>query len=231
MESSDPNWSTAVAQEQGAGRGRLIRRGDQVAGLQVLHIGYNADELSPSVWFADDRHLCQSLVFSERPRFASAFRSAHPERKAKAKKRRPARAKKAPPRKATKRPPKPRGAPPLKPELARSIKKVSDNRFRVDRSALDAFLGNGAALLKGTRMVAVTDKAGAKNLRLSNVGKNSLLGTLGLKDGDQLQSINGFSVTDPEKALKAYARLRSTDDVRVVVQRGGKPMQIDIGIR
>jgi general secretion pathway protein C len=54
---------------------------------------------------------------------------------------------------------------------------------------------------------------------------------LGLKKGDRIQSINGLSLTDPQKALEAYARLRTADRLTLSIQRGGKDANIDFRIQ
>jgi hypothetical protein len=39
---------------------------------------------------------------------------------------------------------------------------------------------------------------------LFGIRPDTLLGTLGLENGDRLQTINGFDMASPEKALEAY---------------------------
>ena len=68
-------------------------------------------------------------------------------------------------------------------------------------------------------------------IRLFGVRPDSLLGTLGLENGDRLSSINGFEVSDPQRALEAYARLRTADRLSVSINRKGKPMTIDFNIK
>ena len=54
---------------------------------------------------------------------------------------------------------------------------------------------------------------------------------LGMENGDRLQTINGFDMTSPEKALEAYARLRSADHLTIQVNRRGANMNIDYNIK
>ena len=60
---------------------------------------------------------------------------------------------------------------------------------------------------------------------------DSLLGTIGLQNGDRLETIKGFDITSPEKALEAYARLRTAGSITVAVNRKGKPVTIEYRIR
>jgi general secretion pathway protein C len=67
-------------------------------------------------------------------------------------------------------------------------------------------------------------------IRLFGIRPGTLLSALGLKSGDRIESINGFDIGDPEKALQAYARLRTASHLRVHVNRGGSPLDIDLNI-
>jgi general secretion pathway protein C len=52
-----------------------------------------------------------------------------------------------------------------------------------------------------------------------------------MQNGDRLQTINGFEMASPEKALEAYARLRTADKLTISLNRGGKAMNLDYDIR
>jgi hypothetical protein len=41
-----------------------------------------------------------------------------------------------------------------------------------------------------------------------------------------LQSINGHSPTTPQKALELYGRMRASNEVRLVLNRGGEPVTV-----
>jgi general secretion pathway protein C len=116
-------------------------------------------------------------------------------------------------------------------DIASKIQKVSDREFIVERSALDRILENQAALMKSVRLVPEKKDGAVVALRMSRVAPDSLLGMLGLKKGDRIRSINGFSLTDPQKALEAYARLRTADRLTLSIQRGGKDANIDFRIQ
>jgi general secretion pathway protein C len=52
-----------------------------------------------------------------------------------------------------------------------------------------------------------------------------------MKNGDLLQSINGFDMSDPEKAVDAYAKLRSAGKLDITVNRDGSPFTVGIQIQ
>ena len=80
--------------------------------------------------------------------------------------------------------------------------------------------------MSSTRILPETKDGKVLGIRLSGIKPNTLLATLGLKSGDRLESINGFNMGSPEKALEAYARLRTASQLDVTVNRRGAPVAI-----
>lgn len=67
-------------------------------------------------------------------------------------------------------------------------------------------------------------------LQFSGVPSGSLFDLLGLRKGDVLQTVNDYSMNDPEQALRAYAALRRAPLLRVLVLREGRPVEIVIHV-
>ena len=100
----------------------------------------------------------------------------------------------------------------------------------MDRSAVDALIANPAELMK---IRVVPDKEGDRvvGLKISGIKPGSLLGMLGMENGDRLTSINGFEMNDPQKMLEAYSKLLRADHLTASVVRNGKPMNLDFSIK
>jgi general secretion pathway protein C len=116
-------------------------------------------------------------------------------------------------------------------EIADKIHKVSETEFSVERSVVDSILENQSELMRSARIVPEKEGDKIVGIRLFGIRTDSLLGTLGLENGDRLSSINGFEMSDPQKALEAYSKLRTADHLTVSVNRRGKPMNIDFNIK
>jgi general secretion pathway protein C len=209
-ESNDPLWSVAALQAPGEPRPRMHRVGDDVAGKKVEFIGYNPRENTPSVWLSSGGTLCQAMLFKTQPVLPAAPAAA---------------AAPAPP-------PPPSGGPsPVPADIASKIQKVSDTEFNIDRSVVDKILENQAELMKSARIVPETKDGKVLGIRLFGIRPETLLGTLGLQNGDRLETINGFNMGSPEKALEAYARLRTASQLDVTVNRRGAPVAIGFHIK
>ena len=210
-ESTDPLWSVAALQAPGDPRPRMHRVGEDVAGKHIEFIGYNPRENSPSVWFSSGGTLCQTLLFRTQPPQGAAPAAAAP---------------------VAAVPAAPAGGPsPVPADISSKIQKVSDTEFNIDRSVVDKILENQAELMKSARIVPETKDGKVLGIRLFGIRPDTLLGTLGLQNGDRLEAINGFNMGSPEKALEAYARLRTAQDLNVNVNRRGNPVAIHFNIK
>ena len=116
-------------------------------------------------------------------------------------------------------------------EISKGIQKVSATEFKIERGVVDKILENTAALMTQVRIVPEKDGDKSTGIRLFGVKPDSLLGILGMENGDKLQTINGFDMTNPEKALEAYARLRTADHLTVAVNRKGANTNLDYNIQ
>lgn len=204
--SGEPGWSMA-ALSAGAGtpQTKLVRVGDEIGGGRVVQIiEWNRVVLSLG------SAICQMQMFKPSKPAATAAAAPAP----------------TPP------PPAPAGGPASLPaDIASKIQKVSANEFNVDRQVVDKILENQAELMKSARIVPEQENGKVVGIRLFGIRPDTLLGTLGLENGDRLQSINGFDMASPEKALEAYARLRTADHLTVQVNRRGGNQNIDFNIK
>jgi general secretion pathway protein C len=117
--------------------------------------------------------------------------------------------------------PLPAPVPPLvlPPPIVQAIIPEGDTRYLVDRRLVDVVLEDQANLMRSVRVVPASAN-GKTYARLFGIRPDSLLGMLGFRDGDRLEAINGFDLSTPERALQAYARLRTADVLEARVRRG-----------
>lgn len=125
----------------------------------------------------------------------------------------------------------PPGAAPLWPELANSIRRVSDSESDVDRTLVERFVERPHELLQKVRILHQKTEYDLAIIRLFGIAPNTLLSELGFQNGDALLSVNGFNASALVEALRAYARLRTADDVTVRITRRGEPLSLHLRIR
>jgi general secretion pathway protein C len=213
--SDDPDWSFAAILGPD-GKTALRRKGDDFYGGKVTFVGDARDphdrnphdrRLWDRVWLtAPNGMRCQLQLGAKPPKMMGG-----------------------PPGMGA---PPPQQPPPSGPnaELLKKIRKTGEHAYEVDRTALDALIANPAELMK-TRVVPDKVDGQVVGLKLYGIKQDSVLGAIGLENGDRLSSINGFDMNDPQKMLEAYTKLMHADHVTASVVRNGKPVNLDFAIK
>jgi len=199
--SADPDWSFA-ALEAAADKGKsFLRRRGGDVGGKTVKF-IGWDR----VWMTSGNQLCQTQMFKP-PAAASGAVAAAPA-------------------------PMPTGgATPVSDDIKKGIQRIGPNEFNVDRGVVDKILENQAELMRQARIVPEQENGKVVGIRLFGVRSDTLLGTLGMENGDRLEKINGFDMTSPEKALEAYARLRTADHLTISLNRKGAAQNLDYNIK
>jgi general secretion pathway protein C len=202
--SGDPNWSFAAIQLGGEAKTHVVKRGTELAGKTVAYVGLN------TVWFQTGNSLCKVQMFKPPSNGAPP----------------------PPPVAQVAAPPPPVGGPgTVPPEIAKGIQRVSANEFNLDRGVIDKVLENQAELMRNARIVPEQENGKTVGIRMFGIRPETLLGVLGFENGDRIQSLNGFELANPEKALEAYARVRTADHLTVSITRRGTTMNVDYNIK
>lgn len=212
--SDEAAWSFALLSGgSGERSGSALRRqGDTYAGKQVWFVTWDR------VWLIAPGSFCQIQMFP----FASVRAAASASAKGAAS---------AAPPAAAAAGSAGSGAPPVPDDIKSKIQRVSATEFNVDRSVIDKVLENQAVLMRSARIVPEQENGKTVGIRLFGIRPDTLLGVIGMENGDRLEKINGFDMASPEKALEAYARLRSADHLTVTVNRRGQPTTLDFNIK
>jgi general secretion pathway protein C len=201
-----PEWSFAAISGTTDGKTMLYREGSTVDGSRVLVVQ------SSSVVVSGSSGACQLLMFDEEE--AAARAPAPPTQ----------------PARAARKPGDARNAGLSEEELDDGIEKVTDTRFNIQRSLVDKALANQGSLMKTARVIPHEEDGRVVGVKLYGIRRNSLLGRLGVRNGDMLRTINGFAMASPDTALEAYSRLRSADKLTLAVKRQSKELTIEYNI-
>jgi general secretion pathway protein C len=202
-----PEWSF-VALSNGSGPPMLYRQGSQLDGWEIVAIYPKAVYLKPS-----GGRSCSLALFEDLKSAASAqTASAEP----------------APG--ATSGPVSGQGGL-SEQELSEGINAVSETEFGISRGLIDKVLQNQAELMRSARVVPHEINGQVVGVKLYGIRRSSLLGRLGLQNGDLLRTINGYDMSRPDSALEAYSRLRGADNLTVAVQRRGQNLNVSYHIR
>jgi general secretion pathway protein C len=198
----DEDQTVAFASFEVDGKRLLRRRGGDVGDKHVAYVGRDR------VWLEGTKGLCQALLFGAPPPPKDPGGAGR-----------------------ITADPKPGGQTQLESELGKQIAKVGPNEYVIERSAVDRILEAQAELMK-QRIVQEKEGDRVVGVKISGIKSGSVLAMLGIENGDRLETLNGFEMSNPEKMLEAYARLRSgADKLQIHLTRNGKPINVDYTIR
>jgi general secretion pathway protein C len=206
MSPRDPEWSFAAITGTSDGKTMLYREGSDVDGLRVLAVHPS------SVVVSSASGACQLLMFDEEE--GAAASAPTPVKK--------------PPRSS--RLAQARNAGLSDEELNEGIEKVTDTKFNIQRDLVDKALANQGSLMKTARVIPHEEDGRVVGVKLYGIRRNSLLGRLGVRNGDMLRTINGFNMASPDTALEAYSVLRTADKLTLAVKRQSKEVTIEYNI-
>jgi general secretion pathway protein C len=94
------------------------------------------------------------------------------------------------------------------------------------RAFLDKALEDQAELMHTARFVPEMRDGRIIGVKMFGVREGSTLAQLGMRSGDTLLRISGYDMSSPDKALEAYATLRTRSELDVEILRGGQWMVV-----
>lgn len=115
--------------------------------------------------------------------------------------------------------------------LDEGIKKTGENSYEVDRALIDKVLANPMSVARGARVVPSIKDGKANGFKLYAIRPSSVFAKIGLRNGDTINSINGFELTTPDKALEVYTKVKESSNLSVSVTRRGATVNLDYTIR
>lgn len=111
--------------------------------------------------------------------------------------------------------------------LWKGIVQLNDREFLVDAQTANDILEDQAGFMGAMRIVPEQQNGKVVGIRMFGVTPHSLPGLLGIENGDRIETINGYEISNPENALSAYSSLRrNSGDVRVIVNRHGHSLSL-----
>jgi general secretion pathway protein C len=120
---------------------------------------------------------------------------------------------------------------PLAQELERGIRKTGELSYEIQRTTLEAVLANTNLLVRSARIVPEVRDGRPAGFRLFSVRPDGPFGKIGMQNGDVISSINGLELVSMEKSLEVYGKLRAASHLSLALERSGRKVTIEYGIR
>lgn len=112
------------------------------------------------------------------------------------------------------------------------VRRLSDNRYAVDRSDVKSLAGNPAALFSEARIVPKYQNGAMVGVQVNAIRPGSLFQQIGIRNGDVITELNGIQVNGPQQTAQVLRQLSQSSDLTVTVQgQDGKSRQLEYEIR
>jgi general secretion pathway protein C len=104
--------------------------------------------------------------------------------------------------------------------------------FTFARKEIDSQLENLPNLLQQARVVPETGPDGqVRGYKLVEIQPGSIYEKLGLRLGDVITGVNGEMVNSPQKAMELYQALKTSNEIKLAVDRGGRSVDLNYNLQ
>ena len=114
--------------------------------------------------------------------------------------------------------------------LLDSIEKIDETHYRLPRATADALLADPARFARSARVVPSMVLGQPDGFKLYAIRPSSTIAHLGLTNGDTIHAINGIELTAPDKALEAFTKLKTANEVTIDLTRRGHLLSLTLQI-
>lgn len=138
---------------------------------------------------------------------------------------------------AGRRSPPPAASPPSGRSEVRStgkgeeVKKLSANRFVVNREEITRSMGNINEFMTQARLKPFFEGGKPAGFSVSEIQRESLIEQLGLRNNDIIRKVNGQVLTKPEEIFYVYSQMQKDSSIELEIQRGGRVEMFQYEIR
>ena len=111
------------------------------------------------------------------------------------------------------------------------IRDLGGGKYSVEQSEIDYALANLDKLSREARIVPNFADGQTNGFKVFSIRRSSALRKMGLKNNDVLTAVNGFDLSDTEKALEIYSKLQSDKSFSLEILRNGEPMTLEYSVQ
>jgi general secretion pathway protein C len=112
--------------------------------------------------------------------------------------------------------------PPPRSATGETVRRMSSNRFLINREDATASVGDVNKFMTQARMKPHFEMGKPSGYSVSEIIPGSLIEKIGLRNNDIIKKVNGQMINKPEEVYQAYAQLLKDANIEVEIERGGR---------
>lgn len=115
--------------------------------------------------------------------------------------------------------------------LKKGVKVIGKNKRLVKRRLVKEVMADPKRFTQNVRFRPRKQNGKLIGYQVRRMHRDSPLSLLGLKKRDVIKKINGIPLTNMDNVFKAYHGLGSAENIRLAINRRGKPMELEVRIQ
>ena len=127
--------------------------------------------------------------------------------------------------------PQPVAGPPPPPATGETVRRMSPNRFLINREDAMGSVGNINKFMTQARMKPHFVMGRPSGYSVSEIIPGSLIEKVGLRNNDIIKKVNGQMINKPEEVFQAYSQLLRDSNIEVEIERGNRSEVLRFEIR
>jgi general secretion pathway protein C len=108
---------------------------------------------------------------------------------------------------------------------------ISVQKITLRRNQIDSAIQDVSQLMNQVNIRPHFYQGQPDGMMLSRIKPNSIFMRMGLRNGDVITGVNGRDITTVDDALGFYENLKSTENVKLNIKRGGRQRTIEYSIK
>jgi len=108
------------------------------------------------------------------------------------------------------------------PSKGEEVKRLSANRYLINREDVTAAVGNINQFMTQARLKPHFEMGRPVGYSLSEIVPGSLIEKLGLRNQDVIKKVNGLPISRPEEVFQAYSQLQRDSNIEIEIERAGR---------
>lgn len=102
--------------------------------------------------------------------------------------------------------------------------------FTITRADVESYFADAATMSRDVRIVPYFKDGASKGFKLFSIRPGSFYASCGLRNGDILETVNGYDLSSPDKALEAYTKMKGARRATLEIERTALPLVVTIDI-
>lgn len=109
---------------------------------------------------------------------------------------------------------------------------VAPNKFEIKRSDVLKYTNDMASILQQAAMAPRRNANGEiDGFKFLSIQPGSIYSQLGFQNGDTIKGVNGDKVDSPAKAMELYNALKTSNAIKITIERDGRDTDMDYNVK